>query len=103
MGAGAVSQQTGTVSRHALLQARTRQFPGGNRRRANDAYADPHTAEKYVTSMGKTSIVGLDVRLSVATYLTETLGPRFTPPPLLTEMVQRGQLGRKTGQGFYSW
>jgi 3-hydroxybutyryl-CoA dehydrogenase len=50
--------------------------------------------------MGKTSIVGLDVRLSVATYLTETLGPRFTPPPLLTEMVQRVSSGARRVKAF---
>lgn len=50
-----------------------------------------------------TDLVGLDVRLGVAEYLASTLGPRFEPPALLREMVARGDLGRKTGQGFYTW
>jgi 3-hydroxybutyryl-CoA dehydrogenase len=50
-----------------------------------------------------TDLVGLDVRLSVAEYLARSLGPRFEPPALLREKVGRGELGRKTGQGFYTW
>lgn len=48
-------------------------------------------------------LVGLDVRLSIADHLHRELGPRFEPPALLREMVRRGRLGRKTGQGFYEW
>lgn len=48
-------------------------------------------------------LVGLDVRLAIATHLAEELGPRFTPPRLLREKVAVGDLGRKTGRGFYTW
>ncbi|MSV72488.1 MAG: 3-hydroxybutyryl-CoA dehydrogenase [Actinobacteria bacterium] len=50
-----------------------------------------------------TDIVGLDVRLDIARHLELTLGPRFAPPALLIDKVKRGELGRKSGQGFYSW
>jgi len=50
-----------------------------------------------------TDLVGLDVRLSIAEHLAATLGPRFEPPALLREKVARGELGRKTGRGFYHW
>ncbi|MBA0124432.1 3-hydroxyacyl-CoA dehydrogenase family protein [Haloechinothrix sp. YIM 98757] len=50
-----------------------------------------------------TDLVGLDVRLAVAEYLSGTLGDRFTPPRLLRDKVDRGELGRKSGQGFYPW
>lgn len=50
-----------------------------------------------------TDIVGLDVRLGIAEYLASTLGERFEPPGILREKVERGELGRKTGQGFFSW
>ncbi|MBW8872730.1 MAG: 3-hydroxyacyl-CoA dehydrogenase family protein, partial [Leifsonia sp.] len=50
-----------------------------------------------------TDIVGLDVRLDIAEYLTRELGPRFEPPELLRRMVAEGMLGRKTGQGFFAW
>jgi 3-hydroxybutyryl-CoA dehydrogenase len=50
-----------------------------------------------------TDVVGLDVRLGIAEHLAQTLGERFEPPQLLCDMVARGELGRKSGQGFYAW
>ena len=50
-----------------------------------------------------TDLVGLDVRLGIAEYLASTLGPRFDPPQLLRDKVARGELGKKTGHGFYTW
>ncbi|UQN13854.1 3-hydroxyacyl-CoA dehydrogenase family protein [Gulosibacter sp. ACHW.36C] len=50
-----------------------------------------------------TDIVGLDVRLGIAEYLAEHLGERFEPPQLLRDKVARGELGRKSGRGFYDW
>ncbi|HWM06955.1 MAG TPA: 3-hydroxyacyl-CoA dehydrogenase family protein [Actinophytocola sp.] len=50
-----------------------------------------------------TDLVGLDVRLSIAEHLARELGPRFTPPELLRNKVARGELGRKTGRGFFDW
>ena len=50
-----------------------------------------------------TDLVGLDVRLAIAEHLASTLGDRFAPPELLREKVARGELGRKTGQGFHTW
>ncbi|MGY6021942.1 3-hydroxyacyl-CoA dehydrogenase family protein [Streptomyces spinosirectus] len=50
-----------------------------------------------------TDLVGLDVRLAIAEHLHATLGERFAPPQLLRDKVARGELGRKSGQGFYAW
>jgi 3-hydroxybutyryl-CoA dehydrogenase len=50
-----------------------------------------------------TDIVGLDVRLGIAEYLAETLGERFAPPQILRDKVARGELGRKSGKGFFDW
>lgn len=50
-----------------------------------------------------TDLVGLDVRLGIAEYLFQTLGPRFEPPQLLRDLVAQGKLGKKTGEGFYRW
>ena len=50
-----------------------------------------------------TDIVGLDVRLGIAEELSRELGDRFAPPELLRRMVADGQLGRKSGRGFYDW
>jgi len=48
-------------------------------------------------------IVGLDVRLDIARQLCSTLGERYAPPKILEEMVARGDLGRKSGKGFFNW
>ena len=48
-------------------------------------------------------LVGHDVRLGIAEYLSTELGPRFEPPQLLRDMVEQGHLGKKSGQGFYRW
>jgi 3-hydroxybutyryl-CoA dehydrogenase len=51
-----------------------------------------------------TDLVGLDVRLDIARYLHEKLGAEhFRPPRILETMVEAGQLGRKSGRGFYDW
>jgi len=48
-------------------------------------------------------VVGLDVRLDIAMQLSRTLGDRYAPPQMLIDMVARGELGRKSGKGFFDW
>jgi 3-hydroxybutyryl-CoA dehydrogenase len=49
-------------------------------------------------------LIGLDVCLSVLEVLQEGLGdPKYRPCPLLRKMVDAGQLGRKSGRGFYRY
>ena len=49
-------------------------------------------------------LVGLDTTLYVAEVMfDEFREPRFAPPPLLRRMVLAGQLGRKSGKGFYDY
>lgn len=49
-------------------------------------------------------VVGLDVHKAVAMRLYEQLRePRFAPPPLVDRMIAAGDLGRKTGRGFYTY
>jgi 3-hydroxybutyryl-CoA dehydrogenase len=49
-------------------------------------------------------LVGLDVRLAIAEHLYRTLEePQFEPPRILRDKVAKGELGKKTGKGFYSW
>jgi 3-hydroxybutyryl-CoA dehydrogenase len=50
-----------------------------------------------------TDIVGLDVRLAIAEHLAREIGERFEPPAILRAKVAAGHLGRKTGEGFYTW
>ncbi len=49
-------------------------------------------------------LIGLDTTLAVAESLyAEFKEPHMAPPPLLSRMTQAGLLGRKSGQGFYSY
>ena len=51
-----------------------------------------------------TDLVGLDVRLGIAEYLHRELGgDQYAPPELLKRMVAEGKLGKKSGEGFYTW
>ncbi|MCB9677063.1 MAG: 3-hydroxyacyl-CoA dehydrogenase family protein [Alphaproteobacteria bacterium] len=51
-----------------------------------------------------TDMVGLDVRMHIGEYLAGALGnPAFEPPQLMRDMVARGELGKKSGKGFYTW
>jgi 3-hydroxybutyryl-CoA dehydrogenase len=48
--------------------------------------------------------IGLDVCLAIMNVLHDGLGdPKYRPCPLLRRMVAAGQLGRKSGQGFYTY
>ena len=70
--------------------------------------ADIDTAMKlgYGHPMGPlelTDLVGLDVRLGIAEYLAQAIGPAFTPPQTLRDKVAAGKLGKKSGEGYYKW
>ncbi len=48
--------------------------------------------------------IGLDLRLAIARFIHASTGdPSFVPPRILEEMVAKGELGRKSGRGFFSW
>jgi 3-hydroxybutyryl-CoA dehydrogenase len=48
--------------------------------------------------------IGLDVCLAIMNVLHDGLGdPKYRPCPLLRRMVAAGHLGRKSGQGFYTY
>jgi 3-hydroxybutyryl-CoA dehydrogenase len=49
-------------------------------------------------------LIGLDVCLAIMNVLHDGFGDsKYRPCPLLSSMVAAGQLGRKSGQGFYSY
>ena len=53
---------------------------------------------------GMMDFVGLDVVYDIEmSYYLESGDPRDKPPEALLRMVERGELGMKTGKGFYDW
>jgi len=47
---------------------------------------------------------GIDVAYKVSQAMYEqTKDPQYAPPALIRKMVENGQLGRKTGKGFYDY
>jgi 3-hydroxyacyl-CoA dehydrogenase/enoyl-CoA hydratase/3-hydroxybutyryl-CoA epimerase len=64
-------------------------------------------AEKFGMPMGPIELadqVGLDICLAVGEELRSKFGEALPQPPeWLREKVAKGELGRKTGQGFYTW
>ena len=80
-------------------------------RMVQEGVADPRDIDQsmelgYNHPMGPlelTDVVGLDVRLDILEYLREELGERFRPPQILKRKVRAGNLGQKSGEGFYVW
>lgn len=50
-------------------------------------------------------LIGMDINLAVSQSLYDAFNhePRFAPSPLQQQKVAAGQLGRKTGRGFYDY
>jgi len=70
---------------------------------------DPQEVDKIVSDAGAapmgpfylTDLLGLDTVLHVAEHLNESYGQRFHVSAKLRELVEAGDLGQKTGRGFY--
>jgi 3-hydroxyacyl-CoA dehydrogenase len=65
---------------------------------------DQAVAESKAAPMGPfflTDLLGLDTVLHVAEHLHESYGERFFVPKQMQELVAAGNLGAKTGKGFY--
>ena len=48
-------------------------------------------------------LIGLDVCLMIMDNLHEKFGDSYKPSEVIRQKVERGELGRKTGRGFYSY
>jgi enoyl-CoA hydratase/3-hydroxyacyl-CoA dehydrogenase len=71
---------------------------------------EPEALDAFVRLMGSamgpcelTDYVGVDVAVNVSRYFAQTLGPDYGPPSHLLKMVEAGNLGKKTGQGYFEW
>jgi 3-hydroxybutyryl-CoA dehydrogenase len=47
--------------------------------------------------------IGLDTLLFILEYLQREMGERYRPSPLLRQLVRANRLGRKTGQGVFTY
>ena len=54
----------------------------------------------YVAANGE---IGIKAFTERAQELAEKYGERFAPPQLMRDMVARGELGRKSGKGFFDY
>ena len=70
---------------------------------------DPHEVDKVIKESGTvpmgpfflTDLLGLDTVLHVAEHLRDSYGDRFFVSSQMKELVEAGNLGQKTGKGFY--
>lgn len=54
--------------------------------------------------LATTDLTGVDILMHAAKNIyTDTADPKFFPPELLQRMVTAGELGRKSGKGFYTY
>ena len=76
--------------------------------------ADAATVDKAIKSgfairlpvlgpLENADMVGLDLILSIHDYIFKSLESSREPSPLLKEKISRGELGFKSGKGFYHW
>jgi 3-hydroxybutyryl-CoA dehydrogenase len=81
-------------------------------RLAADAKMDMETMDEVLENAGfrmgpfkLMDLIGNDVNLAVTRSLYEACGrpERFRPSPIQEDKVQKGELGRKTGKGYYNY
>ena len=65
----------------------------------NEGIADAET----IGPVASADLGGLDTFYNVSTYLLKDMDNGTEPSPLLEAKVQAGDLGVKTGRGFYEW
>jgi len=90
-----------------------RPFYGEALRAIDEAAADPATIDAVLREAGGfrmgplelTDLIGQDVNLAVGRSVWELFAqdPRYAPSLAQQALVDAGRLGRKTGQGFYSY
>jgi len=90
-----------------------RPFYGEALRAYEEGLGDPATLDAVLRDAGGfrmgpfalTDLIGQDVNLAVSRSVWEAFGhdPRYTPSLAQQALVDAGRLGRKTGQGFFSY
>ena len=78
-------------------------------RATHDDELDEQAVDRVVQESGAapmgpfflSDLLGLDTVLHVAEHLQGSYGERFFVSPAMRELVEAGNLGQKTGKGFY--
>ncbi|MFW9969022.1 MAG: 3-hydroxyacyl-CoA dehydrogenase family protein [Candidatus Odinarchaeota archaeon] len=65
--------------------------------------ADLTAPDTPMSSLTLSDFTGRDIAYNAALYYSEKLSPDFKPGKVLTMQIEKGYLGKKTGQGFYDW
>ena len=89
-----------------------RPFYGEAFRLLGEGASDPETIDRLIRSLGfrmgpfeLLDLIGLDVNLAVTRSVYDAFfqDPKYRPHPIQQRMVDSGQLGRKSGRGFYEY
>ncbi len=71
---------------------------------------EPEALDAFVRSLGAPmgpcelqDYVGIDISVNGAKYYAETVHSDYAPSSHLLKLVEEGNLGKKTGKGFFDW
>ena len=65
--------------------------------------ADLSRPNTPMSALTLSDFTGRDIAYNGGLYYAEKLSPDFKPGKVITEMYESGNLGQKTGKGFYDW
>jgi enoyl-CoA hydratase/3-hydroxyacyl-CoA dehydrogenase len=76
----------------------------------NEGIAQPEEIDALLRKLGMPmgpfelmDYTGLDISYHGRQYYAQTIHPDFAPGKAITEKVEAGELGKKTGKGFFDW
>jgi len=71
---------------------------------------EPEALDAFVRSLGAPmgpcelrDYTGVDVGVNGCRYYADCIHPDFAPAPHLVKMMEEGNLGKKTGKGYFDW
>ncbi len=71
---------------------------------------EPEPLDAFIRLLGSpmgpcelTDFVGIDIAVNGSRYFGSVLHPDYNPPSHLLKMMEEGNLGKKTGKGYFDW